>query len=46
VLSLSEPGVDEFALYAVAAEDVRALHDALEAVQDEVLARTSPSRPI
>jgi copper homeostasis protein len=44
VLSLSEPGVDEFALYAVAAEDVRALRDALEAVQDGDLARTLPPR--
>jgi copper homeostasis protein CutC len=44
VLSLSEPGVDEFALYAVSAEDVRALRDALETVQDGDLARTSPPR--
>jgi copper homeostasis protein len=34
VLSLSEPGVDDFALYAVAAEDVRGLRDALEAVKE------------
>ena len=34
----------EFALYAVAAEDVRALRDALETVQDGDLARTSPRR--
>jgi hypothetical protein len=44
VLSLSEPGVDEFALYTVAAEDVRALRDALDRVQDGDLARTSPPR--
>jgi copper homeostasis protein len=34
MLSLSEPGVDDFALYAVAAEDVRGLRDALEAVKE------------
>jgi copper homeostasis protein len=44
VLSLSEPGVDEFALYTITAEDVRALRDALETVQDGALARTSPPR--
>jgi copper homeostasis protein len=44
VLSLSEPGVDEFALYAVTAEDVRALRDALETTQAGDLARTSPPR--
>jgi hypothetical protein len=43
-LTLSEPCVDEFALYAVSAEDVRALRDALETVQDGDLARTSPPR--
>jgi copper homeostasis protein len=42
MLSLSEPGVDEFARYAVAAEDVRALRDALTAVRNGDLARTSP----
>jgi copper homeostasis protein len=44
LLSLSEPGVDEFARYAVTAEDVRALRDALTTVQDGNLARTSPPR--
>jgi copper homeostasis protein len=44
MLSLSEPGVDEFARYAVAAEDVRALRDALTTVQERDLARTSPPR--
>jgi copper homeostasis protein len=42
MLSLSEPGVDEFARYAVAAEDVRALRDALTAMWNGDLARTSP----
>jgi copper homeostasis protein len=42
MLSLSEPGVDEFARYAVAAEDVRALRDALTAVRNGDLARISP----
>jgi copper homeostasis protein CutC len=41
-LSLSEPGVDEFARYAVAAEDVPALRDALTTVWNGDLARTSP----
>ncbi len=44
LLSLSEPGVDEFARYAVAAEDVRALRDALTMMQEGDLARTSPPR--
>jgi copper homeostasis protein len=44
MLSLSEPGVDEFARYAVAAEDVRALREALATAQDGDLARTSPRR--
>jgi copper homeostasis protein len=44
VLSLGESGVGDFALYAIAAEDVRALRDALETVQDGDLARTSPPR--
>ena len=44
MLSLSEPGVDEFARYAVAAEDVRALRDALLAAQEGDLARTWPPR--
>jgi copper homeostasis protein len=44
MLSLSEPGVDEFARYAVTAEDVRALRDALTAAQEGDLARTSPPR--
>jgi copper homeostasis protein len=44
MLSLSEPGVDEFTRYAVAAEDVRALRDALRTVQEVDLARTSPPR--
>ena len=43
-LSLSEAGVDEFARYAVAAEDVRALRDALETVQEGDLAKSSPPR--
>lgn len=43
-LSLSEPGVDEFARYAVAAEDVRALRDALTTAQEGDLARASPPR--
>ena len=41
-LSLSEPGVDEFARYAVAAEDVRALRDALITARNGDLARMSP----
>src|ERR1700733_3622773 len=41
MLSLSEPGVDEFARYAVAAEDVRALRDALIRAREGDLARTS-----
>jgi copper homeostasis protein len=44
MLSLSDPGVDEFARYAIAAEDVRALRDALTAAQEGDLARTSPPR--
>jgi copper homeostasis protein len=44
MLSLSEPGVDEFVRYAVAAEDVRALRDALTTVPEGDLARTSPPR--
>jgi copper homeostasis protein len=44
MLSLSEPGVDEFARYAVAAEDVRALRDALTTVRDGEFVRTSPPR--
>jgi copper homeostasis protein len=43
-LSLSEPGLDDFALYAVAAEDVRALRNALETVQEGDLAKASPPR--
>jgi copper homeostasis protein len=42
MLSLGEPGVDEFARYAVAAEDVRALRDALTTAKEGDLARTSP----
>jgi len=44
MLSLSQPGVDEFARYAIAAEDVRALRDALTAAQEGDPARTSPPR--
>jgi copper homeostasis protein len=43
-LSLSEAVLDDFALYAVAAEDVRALRHALETVQDGDLARMTPPR--
>jgi copper homeostasis protein len=42
MLFLGEPGLDEFARYAVAAEDVRALRDALTTAHEGDLARTSP----
>jgi copper homeostasis protein len=43
-LSLSEVDGDDFARYAVVAEDVRALRQALRTVQDGDLVRTSPPR--
>jgi copper homeostasis protein len=39
MLSLSEPGLDDLALYTVTAEDVRALRDALEVLKE---ARQTP----
>ena len=42
MLSLGKPGLDEFGRYAVAAEDVRALRDALTAAEEGDLAGTPP----
>jgi copper homeostasis protein len=44
MLSLGKPGLDEFARYAVAAEDVRALRDALTAAEEGNLAGAPPPR--
>jgi copper homeostasis protein len=43
-LTLGEAGLDEFARYAVAADDVRALREAMEVTPDGGLLKESPSR--